>query len=60
MNNNILKDVKVMSGLISSILLAGIAIVLAMYNISYWVLFTVLSTFILFLSLNRADKITKN
>lgn len=60
MNNNILKDVKVMSGLISSILLAGIAIVLAMYNISYWILFTVLSIFILFLSVNRADKITKN
>jgi len=60
MNYKVLKDVKVVSGLISSIILSGIAIILAIYNISYWVFFVVVSMVVLFLSVHRADKIMKN
>lgn len=60
MNYKVLKDVKVVSGLISSIILSGIAIILAIYSISYWIFFVVVSMMVLFLSVNRADKIMKN
>ncbi|WP_440898042.1 hypothetical protein ACS127_08790 [Amphibacillus sp. Q70] len=60
MNVKVLQDIKVVSGLISSIILSGIAIVLALYNISYWVFFVVVSWVVLFLSAHRADKIMKN
>lgn len=60
MNYKVLKDVKVVSGLISSIVLSGIAIILAIYSISYWVFFVVVSMVVLFLSVHRADKIMKD
>lgn len=60
MNYKVLKDLKVISGLISAILLSVIAIALAVYNVSYWVFFVVVSMVLLFLSVHRADKIMKN
>lgn len=60
MNYKVLKDVKVVAGLISSIILSGIAIILAIYSINYWIFFVVVSMVVLFLSVNRADKIMKN
>ncbi len=60
MNYKVLKDVKVVSGLISAILLSVIAIALAVYNVSYWVFFVVVSMVLLFLRVHRSDKIMKN
>ena len=60
MNYKVLKDVKVVAGLISSIILSGIAIILAIYRNNYWIFFVVVSMVVLFLSVNRADKIMKN
>lgn len=60
MNYKVLKDIKVISGLISSIILSGVALVLAIYSSSYWVLFVVVSLLVLFSSVHRASKIMKN
>ena len=59
MNYPVLKDVKVMSGFISSIILSVIAIGLAINSSSYWVFFIVISLVILTVSIFRADKLYK-
>lgn len=60
MNYKVLKDKKVVIGLISAMVLAITAILLAIYDISYWVLSSGLSTVILYSSLGRADRIMKD
>ena len=60
MNYKVLKDKKVVIGLISAMVLAITAILLAIYDISYWVLSSGLSTVILYSSLARADRIMKD
>lgn len=55
-----LKDLKVVSGMILAILLSAIALILAIYTISYWVVFVLLSLITLHLTIHRADKLSKN
>lgn len=56
MNYKLLKDKKAMTGFASSIILSGIGVVLAIYDISYWVAFAVLSLIILSPSVRRAGR----
>ncbi|WP_449537991.1 hypothetical protein [Ferdinandcohnia sp. Marseille-Q9671] len=60
MNFPVLKDVKAVIGFIMSLMLVGIAIVLATKNNSYWVVFVVLSLMVSYFSVRRADKITNS
>ena len=60
MNYKVLKDKKVVIGLISAMVLAITAILLAIYDISYWVLSSGLSIVILYSSRGRADRIMKD
>lgn len=60
MNYKVLKDVKVVLGLTLSIILSAIGLILAIYNISYWVFFVVVSMVVLSFSVYRADKVMKN
>ncbi len=59
MNYKIIKDKKVIAGLILSVTMSAAAILLALFNSSYWVLPVALSWILLFVSLNRADSIRK-
>jgi hypothetical protein len=59
MNYKVLKDIKAMSGFVSSIKLSAIAAALAIDNISYWVVFVILSFIVLSLSVFRADRLYK-
>lgn len=60
MNFQVFKDVKLVSGLVSSIILSIIGLLLATYNISYWAFFVMVSMIVLFLSIYRVDKLMKN
>ncbi|CRK82909.1 hypothetical protein [Neobacillus massiliamazoniensis] len=57
MNYKVLKDIKAMSGFVSTIKLSAIAVALAIFNISYWVIFVILSILVLSLSVFKADKL---
>ncbi|MGP4108548.1 hypothetical protein [Virgibacillus sp. L01] len=59
MNWPVLRDLKSMLGFSISILLGVIAIVLAANSSNYWVLFIVVALSLMFISVNRADKIYK-
>lgn len=59
MNDKIFKDKKVLLGITMLIIFSATAIILSVYEISYWVLFTILSMFILYRTLGRIDKIMK-
>lgn len=57
MNYKVLKDVKIMWGFFFSIVLSVIAVALAIYNISYWVVLVILSVIVLSFSVYRADEL---
>lgn len=57
MNYKVLKDVKIMWGFISTIMLSAIAVALAVYNIGYWVVFVILSVIVLSFSVYKADEL---
>ncbi|PFB13689.1 damage-inducible protein DinB [Bacillus cereus] len=57
MNYKVLKDVKIMWGFISTIMLSAIAVELAVYNIGYWVVFVILSVIVLSFSVYKADEL---
>ncbi|MGW6150891.1 hypothetical protein ACWFN4_26370 [Bacillus mycoides] len=57
MSYKVLKDVKIMWGFISSIMLSVIAVTLAVYNIGYWVVLVILSVIVLSFSVYRADEL---
>ncbi len=60
MNRKLLKDRKIVIGLVTSIIFSIIAIVLAVYEISLWVFFLVLALIASFFSANRAGKVTRD
>ena len=57
MNYKVLKDVKIMWGFISTIMLSAIAVALAVYNIGYWVVVVILSVIVLSFSVYKADEL---
>ncbi|OUB85366.1 hypothetical protein BK784_33965 [Bacillus thuringiensis serovar medellin] len=57
MNYKVLKDVKIMWGFISTIMLSAIAVALAVYNIGYWLVFVILSVIVLSFSVYKADEL---
>ena len=59
MNWAVLKNFKIMLGLIISILLSEGAIVLALNGNSYWVVLAMAAFMMLFFSIAKADKVTK-
>lgn len=59
MNWAVLKDVKTMVGLVFSVLLSVGAIVLAVNGNGYWVVLVLAAFMVLFFSIAKADKVTK-
>ncbi|RWZ58545.1 hypothetical protein EQV77_06150 [Halobacillus fulvus] len=59
MNHKVLNDVKAVSGFSLSVLLSVFAVILAVYDNSYWVFFVAVSMLVLFLSVFRASKVMK-
>ncbi|MDF9451704.1 damage-inducible protein DinB [Bacillus toyonensis] len=57
MNYKILKDTKIIRGVISSIMLSVIAIALAVYNIGYWVVLVILSVIVLSFNVYKANEL---
>jgi len=58
LNWGVVKDKKWLIFQLNSMVLAVIAVIFAVYDNSYWLLFVFLSLIFMFLSVNRASKIT--
>ncbi len=52
-----MKDVKIIWGFISTLILGVIAVALAIYNIGYWVVLFILSVIVLSFSVYRAGEL---
>lgn len=59
MNRAVSKSKKTMAGLILSILLSVMAVIFAVNDNGYWVLFVLAALWTLFFGIRQADKVTK-